>query len=77
MDQNLKGLLLFIITIIVGSFSLTIGIVLLSNLVLKNSINTLGYETRLINLTCYAKYDNRWVLCDVVQRNQFDIVSKK
>lgn len=38
------------------------------------NLQALGYEVKYINLNCYAKYHKRWIVCEVVERNQMQLI---
>lgn len=57
-------------------FAVTVGVVYGLSYITRNSLEQLGYEAKMVNLDCYAKYEGRWLLCESIVKNQHEVVLK-
>lgn len=62
-----------IIGLIMLVFALSIGLAVGNEYLNANSMRKLGYEVKVVNLDCYAKYKERWLTCKTVATNQLEL----
>ena len=65
-----------IFILFVSFIGIVIFLFLGANALDANSMTKLGYETRLVNGVCYAKYKDRWLECNSVAKNQIEVIQK-
>ena len=69
---------LFIAVLFMASmFFMVTLIIWINNCVNENTMNKLGYESKMVNMDCFAKHDGRWILCESVIKNNFDVNHKE
>lgn len=66
MLRDLTELSAIIVLAIVLLILAVFPLVWITNVMKANSLNALGYEAKVVNFNCYAKYKERWLTCSAV-----------
>lgn len=69
MDLEMKSLLYFILIIFTALFGLAVCAKGAFQYYQAQQLSTLGLNTKFAALNCYAKIDEKWLLCDIVTSN--------
>lgn len=70
---EIYGVLYVIVGLIISFILLVFGLAVWGEYLQANAMRELGYETKVVNLDCYAKYQDRWLACKAVANNQVQI----
>ncbi len=70
-EELLWPLVIFLIAIIALCVGLSYGQALYE----VSTMTKAGYEAKMINMDCVAKYQGRWLSCSAVAKNQIQIVN--
>lgn len=68
---------MFICKIAVGFLGLLFLVVSFDVNYKLNTMQKLGYEVKQVNMDCFAKQNNRWVLCDSAAKNQVQVITEE
>ncbi len=77
MDNEIKEIFKAATYIILAFIGFVFLMVFIGNLWEANTMEKIGYQTKLVNLTCFAKQNDRWVLCDAVAKNQVQLITEE
>ncbi len=69
--------ILEVVIAVVAIVFISVGFLVGVSHIQANELAELGYETKAINGTCYAKYEGQWLNCDSVIRPKQLIVRDK
>jgi hypothetical protein len=72
----MRGIVAVTFAAVAFIFSIVFPICFVFSEIEKNSMESLGYEAKVINVECFAKFNGRWISCDAVTKNQIEIIGQ-